>query len=100
MGVQGAGVAGGVDGGVLGGGEGGGEEAVAGEGDEGADVVHDGLKAGGEDGSEAGAVEVGAGEVGEGVGGGVDGGWPHRQRDVGALPEGLVEDDDRWGSRV
>ena len=67
---------------------------MAGEGDEGADVAHDEMEAGVQEGCRAaGAIEVGY-DVGEVVGGAVGGGRPHCLGDVGTLLQGLVEDDD------
>ena len=64
-----------------------GEEAVAGKGDKGADVVHDEIEAGGQDGGDVCIVEVS-----EGAGGRVECRWPHCHRDIGALLQGIGED--------
>ena len=78
-------------GGYAGRDRGGGKNAVAGKGDEGADVAHDEIETGGQDRGEA-----CAGEVSEDGGGRVEGRGPHCRRDVGALLQGFGEDGDGW----
>ena len=73
----------------------GGEEAVAGKGDESADVVHDEIEAGGQDGGDVCTVEAS-----EGAGGRVECRWPHCHRDIGALLQSIGEDGDGWGQWV